>query len=213
MKNAKSSKRIETLSELCRKLQVKNKDLSDDLKMAKTNLFNQGITLQFKSDVKEKSSPKKNELQSQLPSPLKPAGRDNNNKAMDIKKKVKGDEEEDNERDEEDDAPNVNEVETNGNDKDSNMQITVTKAANDDTIDSKHEEEPLDIEPSPQPTGDDEVADDDKQTENDILLAESNGVATKVDLPIDDVDDEDDDIEDTEKDKTETVESEQAATF
>eukprot|EP01084_Bolivina_argentea_P278752 476359_1 len=52
VKNAKGNKRIDTLSELCRKLQVKNKDLTEDLKMAKASLFNQGISLQFKSDVK-----------------------------------------------------------------------------------------------------------------------------------------------------------------
>ena len=50
-KNLKSVKQMGTLSELCRKLQVKNKELSDDLKMAKTSLFNQGISLQFKSDT------------------------------------------------------------------------------------------------------------------------------------------------------------------
>ena len=85
VKNLKSSKRIETLSELCRKLQLKNKDLSDDLKMAKTMLFNQGITLQFKSDIKDSSSPKKKkESQSQIQTQTlsKPEGA---NKAMNVK--------------------------------------------------------------------------------------------------------------------------------
>ena len=96
-------KRIETLSELCRKLQVKNKDLSDDLKMAKTNLFNQGISLQFKSDIKETPKPR-NEPRLRPQSPLKA-------KAADVtddgegKKNEEGEENE-NERDEEDDTPN-----------------------------------------------------------------------------------------------------------
>merc|ERR1712129_437319 len=54
VKAAKAVKKSETLSELCRKLQMKNKDLSDDLKNAKSSLFNAGIVLEFKSDVKEK---------------------------------------------------------------------------------------------------------------------------------------------------------------
>merc|ERR1712129_73723 len=54
IKAAKAVKKSETLSELCRKLQMKNKDLSDDLKNAKSSLFNAGIVLEFKSDVKEK---------------------------------------------------------------------------------------------------------------------------------------------------------------
>merc|ERR1712056_162130 len=55
IRNLKSEKKAETLSELCRKLQVKNKDLSDDLKMAKSSLFNAGVNLEFKSDVKNKT--------------------------------------------------------------------------------------------------------------------------------------------------------------
>jgi len=51
-----SGKRIETLSELCRKLQVKNKDLMEDVKMAKQNLLEQGVALQFKSDLSESKS-------------------------------------------------------------------------------------------------------------------------------------------------------------
>merc|ERR1719242_2717617 len=53
----KSSKRADTLSELCRKLQVKSKDLSDDLKAAKNYLSSLGITLQFKSDLKSDPKP------------------------------------------------------------------------------------------------------------------------------------------------------------
>merc|ERR1711933_15006 len=60
-KNLKSVKRMDTLSELCRKLQLKNKDLSEDLKMAKSSLFNQGISLEFKSDKKENSKQKDKE--------------------------------------------------------------------------------------------------------------------------------------------------------
>jgi len=49
------SKRMETLSELARKMQNKNKDLSDDLKQAKTHLFNAGaVDLVWKSDPKPK---------------------------------------------------------------------------------------------------------------------------------------------------------------
>merc|ERR1711972_1119279 len=55
LKNRKFSKRSDTLSELCRKLQLKNKDLSDDLKTAKASLTDLGVTLQFKSDVSSKS--------------------------------------------------------------------------------------------------------------------------------------------------------------
>merc|ERR1712129_682444 len=50
VKAAKAVKKSETLSELCRKLQMKNKDLSQDLKNAKSSLFNAGIVLEFKSD-------------------------------------------------------------------------------------------------------------------------------------------------------------------
>merc|ERR1719242_1775371 len=65
LKEAKSEKRMETLTELCRKLQVKNKELSDDLKMAKGSLFNQGITLDFKSDMNKKESVEKNDKENQ----------------------------------------------------------------------------------------------------------------------------------------------------
>merc|ERR1711972_610005 len=58
LKNRKFSKRSDTLSELCRKLQLKNKDLSDDLKTAKASLTDLGVTLQFKSDVSSKSESK-----------------------------------------------------------------------------------------------------------------------------------------------------------
>merc|ERR1711933_284794 len=48
-KNGKSEKRMETLSELCRKLQVKNREFCDDLKMAKSSLLQKGVELTFKS--------------------------------------------------------------------------------------------------------------------------------------------------------------------
>merc|ERR1712129_680470 len=56
------SKRMETLSELARKMQNKNKDLSHDLKQAKTRLFNAGaVDLVWKSDPKPKEATVKEE--------------------------------------------------------------------------------------------------------------------------------------------------------
>ena len=130
---------------------------------------------------------------------------------MDVKAKQaktkKSDDEDDNERDEEDDAPNTTEI--NKNDADEpNMQITITKEAastidNDETVDSKHEEEPLDIEPSPQPK------DHEQQNDNDIL-AESTSTGVAKDTLIDDAE-LNEDQQEMEKEKN--ADSEQAATF
>jgi len=58
LQNRRASKRTDTLSELCRKLQLKNKDLTEDLKTAKSTLFNLGHAVHFKSDIKP-PAPKK----------------------------------------------------------------------------------------------------------------------------------------------------------